>query len=77
MIKLTPLRFMQQFTRRLGMIAIAIILPLAIVFVHVPSAKAYDAPELLPETYSNVIDLGRFLTEVEEKALDQKLTKFE
>nr|WP_263972451.1 TPM domain-containing protein [Pseudanabaena yagii] len=81
MIQPTPLkfmpRFMQKLTRKLGAIAIAIILPLALIFSHVPAAHAYDAPELLPEKYTNVIDLGRFLTDSEELALDQKLTKFE
>lgn len=59
------------------MVAIAILLPIAIAFTYVPAAHAFDAPELLPEKYTNVIDLGRFLTESEELALDQKLTKFE
>ena len=81
MIQPTPLkfmpRFMQKLTRKLGAIAIAIILPLALIFSHVPAAHAYDAPELLPEKYTNVIDLGRFLTDSEELALDQKLTRFE
>jgi hypothetical protein len=77
MIKPTLQRFVQKLTRRFGAIAIAIILPLALVFTHVPAAQAYDAPELLPEKYTNVIDLGRFLTDSEELALDQKLTQFE
>ncbi|MFN5751349.1 MAG: TPM domain-containing protein [Pseudanabaena sp.] len=68
---------MQKLTRRLGAIAIAVFLPLVIAFTPIPAAHAYDAPELLPESYTNVIDLGRFLTDVEEKAIDQKLTKFE
>jgi hypothetical protein len=58
-------------------LAIAIFLPLAIAFTNVPTAQAFDAPELLPEQYTNVIDLGRFLTDSEELELDQKLTKFE
>jgi len=77
MIQPTPQRFMQKLTRRLGAIAIAVFLPLVIAFTPIPAAHAYDAPELLPESYTNVIDLGRFLTDVEEKAIDQKLTKFE
>ncbi len=81
MIKPLPLKFMPRFiqklTRKLGAIAIAIILPLALIFSHAPAAHAYDAPELLPEKYTNVIDLGRFLTDSEELALDQKLTRFE
>ncbi|MFN5818520.1 MAG: TPM domain-containing protein [Pseudanabaena sp.] len=77
MIQPTPQRFMQKLTRRLGAIAIAVFFPLVIAFTPIPAAHAYDAPELLPESYTNVIDLGRFLTDVEEKAIDQKLTKFE
>jgi hypothetical protein len=40
-------------------------------------AQAYDAPELLPQEYTNVIDLGRFLTVSEEQQLDRQLTEFE
>ncbi len=77
MIKLALRKFIQRFTQRFGAIAIAVFLPLAIAFTHIPAAQAFDAPELLPEKYTNVIDLGKFLTEAEELALDQKLTKFE
>ena len=70
-------KFIQRFTQRFGAIAIAVFLPLAIAFTHIPAAQAFDAPELLPEKYTNVIDLGKFLTDAEELALDQKLTKFE
>ena len=73
---ITP-AFIQRLIRKFGMIAIAIFLPLAIAFTDIPAAQAYDAPELLPDKYTNVIDLGRFLTDSEELALDQKLTKFE
>jgi len=67
----------QKFMQRLGAIAIAIFLPLAIALSDVPAAYAFDSPELLPEVYSNVIDLGRFLNESEESVLDQKLSQFE
>ena len=77
MIKSTLQKFARRFVQRLGAIAIAICLPLALSFTHIPAAHAFDAPELLPEKYTNVIDLGRFLTDTEELALDQKLTKFE
>jgi hypothetical protein len=77
MIKLTLRKFTQRFTQRFAAIAIAMFLPLAIAFTYIPVAQAFDAPELLPEKYSNVIDLGRFLTDSEELELDQKLTKFE
>ena len=65
------------FSRQLVMMAIALLIPLAITFSPVNAAHAFDAPELLPETYTNVIDLGKFLTETEELALDQKITEFE
>jgi hypothetical protein len=77
MIKLTLRKFIQRFTQRFAAIAIAMFLPLAIACTYIPTAQAFDAPELLPEKYSNVIDLGRFLTDSEELELDQKLTKFE
>jgi hypothetical protein len=69
--------YVQKFMQRLGAIAIALFLPLAIVWSYVPAAYAFDSPELLPETYSNVIDLGRFLNESEELDLDQRLDQFE
>jgi len=76
MIKLDSPNY-QKFMQRLGAIAIAIFLPLAIALSDVPAAYAFDSPELLPEVYSNVIDLGRFLNESEESVLDQKLSQFE
>jgi len=77
MSKLDTPNCIQKFVQRLGAIAIAVFLPLAIVLSHVPAAHAFDSPELLPEAYSNVIDLGRFLNESEESILDQKLSQFE
>ena len=62
------------------LIALAIalfLMPIAIACTNIPAAYAFDAPELLPEKYTNFIDLGRFLTDSEELALDLKLTKFE
>ncbi len=40
-------------------------------------AYAYDAPELLPPQPTNVIDLGKFLSDAEKSSLDQKLGQFE
>lgn len=77
MIKPTLRKFIQRFTQGFAATAIAMFLPLAIAFTYIPVAQAFDAPELLPEKYSNVIDLGRFLTDSEELELDQRLTKFE
>ncbi len=70
-------KYIQNFCQRLVLVAIALALPIAIAFTYIPSALAFDAPELLPEKYTNVIDLGRFLTDTEELELDKKLTKFE
>jgi hypothetical protein len=65
MIKPTTLKFSlsrcsQNFIQRFSAIAIAIFLPLAIAFTHIPAALAFDAPELLPEKYSNVMDVFVF-----------------
>jgi len=40
-------------------------------------ALAYDAPELLPDHPTNVIDLGEFLSPSQESDLDRRLTEFE
>ena len=41
------------------------------------TAYAYDAPELLPSQPTNVIDLGKFLSDFERTKLDRKLAEFE
>ncbi|NJK34830.1 MAG: TPM domain-containing protein [Oscillatoriales cyanobacterium SM2_2_1] len=57
---------------------LALLVAMVVSLVSVPGeALAYDAPELLPERYTNVIDLGRFLTAAEEQQLDGQLTEFE
>ncbi|MCS6812412.1 MAG: TPM domain-containing protein [Cyanobacteria bacterium] len=40
-------------------------------------AYAYDNPELLPDSPTNVIDLARTLTAIQEAQLDQELSDFE
>ncbi len=40
-------------------------------------AYAYDAPELLPPQPTNVIDLGKFLSDFEKTNLDRRLAEFE
>ncbi len=40
-------------------------------------ALAYDAPELLPDHPTNVIDLGEFLSPTQESDLDRRLAEFE
>jgi len=53
---------------------------LTIILIQIPSiqpASAIEAPELLPDHLTNVIDLGKFLNDFQETELDQSLTKFE
>lgn len=40
-------------------------------------AYGYNAPELLPDQPTNVVDLGKFLTEAERSKLDRRLAEFE
>lgn len=40
-------------------------------------AYAYNAPELLPDHPTNVIDLGEFLSPAQESELDRRLAEFE
>lgn len=42
-----------------------------------PAAHAYNNPDLLPEQPTNVIDLAKALTEVQEARLSDELTQFE
>lgn len=42
-----------------------------------PAAHAYDNPELLPDTQTNIIDLAKSLTSSQEDNLDQELQRFE
>ncbi|MDX1977788.1 MAG: TPM domain-containing protein [Pseudanabaenaceae cyanobacterium bins.68] len=41
------------------------------------NAYAIEAPELLPDYQTNVIDLGKFLNQYQEAELDQDLSQFE
>jgi hypothetical protein len=62
---------------RICISAIAILMFLSATLVNPAPAKAIDAPELLPAQLTNVIDLGRFLSDFQEAELDKELTKFE
>lgn len=42
-----------------------------------PAAQAYDNPDLLPDHPTNVIDLAKALTPVQQTRLDQQLSDFE
>ncbi|MDX2096570.1 MAG: TPM domain-containing protein, partial [Leptolyngbyaceae cyanobacterium bins.59] len=44
----------------------------------VPSvAYAYNNPDLLPDRPTNIIDLARALTDIQEARLDEHLSQFE
>ena len=64
-----------SFHRVLTTVA-AILLVLATWAIH-PPAYAYDNPDLLPDSPTNVIDLANSLTSVQEEKLDQDLQQFE
>jgi hypothetical protein len=42
-----------------------------------PAAQAYDNPDLLPERYTNIIDLADSLTSIQQDSLDQNLESFQ
>jgi hypothetical protein len=46
-------------------------------WVIAPVAQAYDNPDLLPQTYTPIIDLADSLTEIQEQNLAQQLNEFE
>jgi energy-converting hydrogenase Eha subunit A len=45
--------------------------------IHSPSAYAYDNPELLPDTPTPVVDLGKSLTTIQEENLVKELDEFQ
>jgi hypothetical protein len=80
MVQLLCQRFTAIVNRayvRISIGAIALVLFLSATLVNPAPAKAIDAPELLPTHPTNVIDLGRFLSDFQEAELDKELTKFE
>ncbi|MFN5854497.1 MAG: TPM domain-containing protein [Pseudanabaenaceae cyanobacterium] len=68
-------RFHEQCTRLI--IAVVLVALIGLSPSLTAPAYAYDAPELLPPEYSNVIDLGRFLADGQEAELDKQLQEFE
>jgi hypothetical protein len=58
-------------------IAIASLLVIFALTANPGAAQAINAPELLPQETTSIIDLGRFLSESQEEALNQKLDAFE
>ncbi len=57
--------------------AIALLSFLIISFSTVTPAHAIDAPELLPAEMTNIIDLGKFLSDFQETKLDRDIAEFE
>ncbi|CAN1211846.1 TPM domain-containing protein [Tumidithrix helvetica PCC 7403] len=69
---------MRKFSTRWFIpLAIASLLALTTCFVNPAPVSAIDAPELLPTEITNIIDLGRFLTDTEETNLNRDLDTFE
>jgi hypothetical protein len=58
-------------------LAIAVLLAITTSLTNPAPAYAIDAPELLPTEITNVIDLGRYLTDAEETKLNSELDTFE
>lgn len=58
-------------------LAIAFVCFCLISFSNPRTAYAIDAPDLLPPEMTNVIDLGKFLSDFQETKLDQEMTEFE
>lgn len=63
--------------RRFGSIAIAFLLCTLIALANPAPAHAIDAPELLPQEQTNVIDLGKFFSDSTKAKLDRDLSSFE
>jgi hypothetical protein len=57
--------------------AIASLLVIFTLLANPANALAIDAPELLPQEATSIIDLGRFLSENQEGELNQRLNDFE
>jgi hypothetical protein len=57
--------------------AIASLLVIFTLSANPANALAINAPELLPQEATSIIDLGKFLTDTQEAALNQKLDDFE
>lgn len=58
-------------------LAIAFLVFILISFSEPRIAYAIDAPELLPTEMTNVIDLGKFLSDFQETKLNQEIADFE
>lgn len=59
------------------LVSLAAFLLALCVWAQAPVAYAYDNPELLPDTQTNVIDLAKSLTDIQEEMLNKDLQQFE
>lgn len=66
----------QFFPRRFLVSAAAFFLALS-VWAIAPAARAFNNPDLLPQTQTPIIDLAKALTDIEEEGLAKNLTEFE
>ncbi|OUC12188.1 MAG: methanol dehydrogenase [Alkalinema sp. CACIAM 70d] len=62
--------------RRLVSVLVACVIALGL-WTIAPAAQAYNNPELLPDQPTNVIDLAKALTEIQETKLSEELADFE
>ena len=67
----------RSFWQKLLVSFTAFLLAGAIWAMHPAAARAYDNPELLPNTPTPVVDLAKTLTDIQEENLVKQLEKFE
>ena len=65
------------FLRRLLVTLLSFFLAGSIWAMLSPTALAYDNPDLLPDTPTPIIDLGKSLTSIQEERLSQDIEEFE
>lgn len=63
-----------RLCQRLGSVLLAIA---AVFLIAVPSAQAFDNPELLPEKFTTIIDLAKVLTDTQEAQLESEIDLLE
>lgn len=63
-----------RLSKRVGSLLLAIA---AVFLIAVPSAQAFDNPDLLPEKYTAIIDLANVLTDTEEGKLENEIAVLE
>jgi hypothetical protein len=68
---------MQHFSLHRFLTPIAAFFLVLLTWTIAPAAQAYDNPDLLPELYTNIIDLADSLTSVQQDSLDQNLESFQ